>query len=573
VAERHIRWHIAVTTALAVAVAACGGEPLDPDQGDPNGLAGCTDPVEVVLAVGQSTVVDPAAGNGCIRFPAAGAGGAEYLYVASATNGSETSSGTSTSYSVQGATISAAQSMAALPPAPVTAAVHRHEPQSRRAAFHDLLRQRERTFASQAGALALNRARISALAAVVPPTLGSERSFQVCKSIECTAFETVTATAKHVGPKGAIYLDNTVPPDGYTQAELDSVGYLFDNYLYPIDTVAFGRESDLDSNGVVVVLLTDQVNKLSPDCNTSGSVILGFFYGNDLIPSNPGSNGGEVFYGLVPDPDNAQCSISHEFASNYLAPTFIHEFQHMISFNQHVLLRGGLSEDTWLNEGLSHFAEELGGEQIPDAYCVDQDCRTQFDVGDLQNAYGYLLDPESYFLIEPATSSGTLEERGANWLFVRWLVDQFGGGGSGTAFTRQLVGTQRLGAANVATLTGVPFGTLVPQWQLANYLDDLPGFTPQDGRLHYTSWNFRGTFSQFNSQDPSDFPLAFPLVPDSMTAGTFSRNGTLRAGSAMHLRIVQPANGEPIVVQLTDSLKRAIGGVIAAPRVGVARVR
>jgi hypothetical protein len=41
----------------------------------------------------------------------------------------------------------------------------------------------------------------------------------------------------------------------------------------------------------------------------------------------------------------------------------------------------------------------------------------------------------------------------------------------------------------------------------------------------------------------------------------------------MHLRIVQPANGEPIVVQLTDSLKRAIGGVIAAPRVGVARVR
>jgi hypothetical protein len=58
-----------------------------------------------------------------------------------------------------------------------------------------------------------------------------------------------------------------------------------------------------------------------------------------------------------------------------------------------------------------------------------------------------------------------------------------------------------------------------------------------------------------------------------MKTATFSRSGTLRAGSAMHLRIVQPANGEPIVVQLTDSLKRAIGGVIAAPRVGVARIR
>jgi hypothetical protein len=560
--------------ALAVALVACGGEPLDPDQGDPNGLAGCTDPVEVVLSVGQAAVVDPATGNGCIRFPAAGASGAEYVYVASATNGSETSSGTSTSYSVQGATVTAAAAMAAMPQAPVAAAARHHERPSPRAAFHDMLRQRERTFAAQASPLALSRARLSAAAAdVVAPVVGSQRSFQVCKSIECTAFESVTATAKHVGPKGAIYLDNTVPPDGYTQAEIDSVGYLFDNYLYPIDTTAFGRESDLDSNGVVVVLLTDQVNKLSPNCNTTGSVILGFFYGNDLIPSNPGSNGGEIFYGLVPDPDNASCSISHNFASNYLAPTFIHEFQHMISFNQHVLLRGGLSEDTWLNEGLSHFAEELGGAQIPDAYCVDQDCRTQFDIGDLQNAYGYLLDPEAYFLVEPASSSGTLEERGANWLFVRWLVDQFGDGGVGTDFTKALVGTQRLGAANVAFLTGVPFGTLVPQWQLANYLDDLPGFTPQEDRLRYTSWNLRGTFAQFNSQDPADFPRAFPLVPDSMKTATFSRSGTLRAGSAMHLRIVQPANGEPIVVQLTDSLKRAIGGVIAAPRVGVARIR
>jgi hypothetical protein len=30
--------------------------------------------------------------------------------------------------------------------------------------------------------------------------------------------------------------------------------------------------------------------------------------------------------------------------------TFIHEFQHMISFNQHVLVRGGDGEVLWLNE-------------------------------------------------------------------------------------------------------------------------------------------------------------------------------------------------------------------------------
>src|SRR2546427_8348057 len=41
--------------------------------------------------------------------------------------------------------------------------------------------------------------------------------------------------------------------------------------------------------------------------------------------------------------------------------TFIHEFQHMISFGQHYLGRAGAPEVLWLNEGLSHYAEEMGG--------------------------------------------------------------------------------------------------------------------------------------------------------------------------------------------------------------------
>ena len=95
--------------------------------------------------------------------------------------------------------------------------------------------------------------------------------------------------------------------------DLADVGILFDDFLYPIDTTAFGRESDIDANGVVIVLLTHRVNALSPDCNAQGSVILGYFFGADLLPrssNNPGSNEGEIFYGLVPDPDNTACDIS-----------------------------------------------------------------------------------------------------------------------------------------------------------------------------------------------------------------------------------------------------------------------
>ena len=65
------------------------------------------------------------------------------------------------------------------------------------------------------------------------------------------------------------------------------------------------------------MLLTQQVNALSPNCNSTGSVILGYFFGADLLPhssSNPGSNEAEIFYGLVPDPCNPSCDISEAFA-------------------------------------------------------------------------------------------------------------------------------------------------------------------------------------------------------------------------------------------------------------------
>ncbi len=569
------------TLALFVlAIGACGGDAVAPNPGNgppgdstPSpGIVSCSNPTDISLPVGGAQVLDPASNGGCVRFPAAAANGAEYLYLAAATNGHESSAGVSVSYELRGAPVSLTASMAN-PSSPVPQSLSLSTVPHRNAGFDAMLRQRERSLARNTAAVSLSRARISANLVPIPPVVGSHRTFKVCKTIDCTAFVDVAATARHVGPKGAIYLDDSVPSGGYTLAEIDSVGFLFDNYLYPVDTVSFGRESDLDNNGVVAVLLTDQVNALSPNCDADGSVILGFFYGNDLLPSNVGSNGGEVFYGLVPDPTNTKCGISHEFASAYLAPTFIHEFQHMISFNQHVLVRGGLSEDTWLNEGLSHYAEELGSRSIPDQYCVNNDCLTQFAIGDLQNAYSYLGDPESFFLVEPSSSTGLLEERGANWLFVRWLVDQFGSDIIGATFTRSLVATSKLGADNVAAITGVAFATLVPQWQLANYLDDLPGFVAQDARLRYSSWNFRTTFDAFHQQNPGSFAAGYPLLPDTMLSSAYDRKGTLRAGSGPFLRVIQPAQGETVTVQLTDSLRRAIGASTAAPRIGIARIR
>ena len=567
-----------ILALCAVAAAGCSGEPISPNPGGPPGqTVSCTQPAAVTLDVGGSGVFDPAAAGGCIQLPAS-APGAEHLVIALATNGTETSAGVSTSYQLKSATPAAATAAAEFPESSAPDLVRALSPMlssfgapKSNAGFHALLRDRERLLSASpavAAAFSLGATPVTA----VPPVVGSTRTFKVCSSTNCNSFVDVAATAKYVGPKGAIYLDDTVPTGGYTQADIDSVGFLFDNHMYPIDTTAFGRESDLDANGVVVVLLTDQVNKLSPSCNSSGSVILGYFFGSDLVPGANGTNNGEVFYGLVPDPSNSACTISRTFTSRVLAPTFIHEFQHMISFNQHVRVRGGLSEDTWLNEGLSHFAEELGARLIPDALCYSTDCFTQYAFGDVDNAYEYLRDPEESYLVEPSSSTGTLEERGANWLFVRWLVDHFSGADSlGTGFTRALVGTTRVGAANVAATTGVAFSTLIPEWQMANYLDDLPGFTPANTRLQYRSWNFRTTYESLNSQAPSSYPVPYPLTPDS-TRGNYVRRGTLRGGSGRHLRVIQAASSSAVTLQLTDSLGAALTAT-TAPRIGVVRVR
>jgi hypothetical protein len=483
--------------------------------------------------------------------------------VAVAGEGTETDAGVTADYALDGATIGAA---ARLEPRVARAAGRTAGPAGR---FHDRLRGLERDLAARSVSPdALGRPAL-AVAAAAPPVVGEERTFKVCETPTCGTFVDAVATARVVAQRVAIYLDNDAPAGGYTDADLLQVASLFDDHLYPIDTAAFGRESDIDANDVVVVLLTQRINQLSPNCNTSGSVILGYFFGLDLLPAEANSNDGEIFYGLVPDPNNPTCGVSKSFATGFLPPVFIHEFQHMISFNQHVLEAGSnFTEDTWLNEGLSHYAEELGGRLVPDAECqpLFENCESQFIGGNIDNAFEYLSDPEAHFLVEPGSSQGELAERGANWLFVRWLVDHFAAEQPvGNDFTRRLVQTSNRGSANVETETGEAFPDLVAQWQLANYLEDLPGFTPGDPRQQYSSWGLREVFELNFGQ--------YPLDPLQTSDGDVNLAGTLRGGSGVHLRVVQPAAAPELELRLTDGDGISPVSASAQPRIALVRIR
>ena len=429
--------------------------------------------------------------------------------------------------------------------------------------FHRMLRQRG---AEMARAAALRGPAFRAPpVATAPPTVGTKRTFKVCSSTTCQATKNVAATAQFVGAHAAIFVDDSVPAGGFTASDLAEVGNEFDTVLYPIDTDRFGAESDLDGNGVVIVLLTKQINALVPKPGCTTAFITGYFYPGDLAPGFAAQyNDGEVFYGMVPDPGGVvSCAYSTSFVKRIIPVTFIHEFQHMISFNQHVLLRGGNDEVLWLNEAMSHLAEELGGLHY-DSLNIDSTA-SRFVLGDLYNAGLFLANPEAVTVVAEE-GNGELEERGAGWLFVRYLLDRYG-----PAISRSLEQTAQTGGPNVQAATGTAFETLLGHWMLALYVSDLPGFTAPP-ELRYTSWDFRTTFAALNSQDPQDFPFAFPLRPDSGNGQSAGFSGMLSAGSGAYLRLKQFTSSAAFGL----TFRGPSGGALPAtgvPQLAIVRVR
>src|SRR3989449_141964 len=148
-----------------------------------------------------------------------------------------------------------------------------------------------------------------ASAAASPPGMGSLRTFQVCAKTDCSRFDRVGARVRALKTKVAIYVDTLAPAGGLDSTALDNIANTFDSRLYAIDTAAFGRESDIDSNTVVLVLMTNTVNKLvtASACSTAG-FLAWFFFGVYPVTAgrnNPRPTPGAVFCVIASDPSRS----------------------------------------------------------------------------------------------------------------------------------------------------------------------------------------------------------------------------------------------------------------------------
>ena len=416
------------------------------------------------------------------------------------------------------------------------------------------LRRRESQLLRAAGGILRPQASSTLAACATAPQVGSRCDFEVIN--KDNQFEKVTAEVKAITTRAIVLQDIEAPATGsLTSADFQALGAVFDDPIYATDVATFGSPSDIDNNGKVLILLTPVVNELT-DRGASG-FIAGFFYGCDLLSKSScsGSNRAEMFYALTADPGGQHSDArTRDAVMRALPPVLAHEFQHMINFAR----RGSTTDALWLSEGMAHHAEDVVGTVFENR-------------GDTQNANTFKQQNYTrgnrYLRATNATSLigeeeiGTLELRGAAWLFVKYLADRFG-----NDILQRITGSTQTGVANVVTQAGRPWSELLADWGIALYVDDAPevaGVTV-DPKYKFSSINLRQKLANANS--------AYPLQPTSYNFQDFVHRTTIEASAQTYVTVSAGTNSP----SLSFTFGGAFGGNFsssASPQITVFRLR
>lgn len=387
--------------------------------------------------------------------------------------------------------------------------------------------------------------KITGLAAT--PTVGTLITLNANGNDACTNRQNAIGRVAAVSKSAIVIADTTAPAGGFTDADYASFATTFDTLIFPIDTTNFGAPFDMDNNGRIVLFFTPAVNRLTP--KGAKYFIGGFFFSRDLFPVTAttqvpfpcaSSNEGEMFYLPVVDPSK---TINEQFASKTAIQTqtigtLIHEFQHLINASRRIYITDASDfEDVWLNEGMSHTAEELLYQRIT-GFTPKSDLNlatitsTQARL-DAVNAYQLQnLFRLSDYMQATETSSAyvqndSLETRGGTWGLLRYAMDQ--SPGTQSQYLKSLVNSAFNGAKNFDAVFAGTFSNTIAWTQAFNIalFTDNAGFTI-DPKYTILSWNFRSVLPQVNTN-------AFPLKTRSLIGGT-AQTLSMQGGSAGYLR-------------------------------------
>ncbi len=306
------------------------------------------------------------------------------------------------------------------------------------------------------GTLSGSPVTFTATAVALPANM---RQYNVSTRNGCTNISLRTGEIKAETAHLTIIADVSNPAGGFTQADYDAIGATFESLVWPVLTGNFGAPADIDGGGRVVAFFTSAVNALTPDGSTS--FVGGFFFARDLLPKIkdgvitdfdcPGSNVAEMFYLLAPDPTGT-LGLAHstDFVRNIAVGVIGHEMQHLINASRRLYISTTAKdfEEVWMEEGLSHIAEELlfyeASNSVPrsnlmlgDLQGATADAATMYARANLQRFSLYLKDPSNN---SPYADNDRLATRGATWSMLRYLADR----GSATTITGQACSSQAI---------------------------------------------------------------------------------------------------------------------------------
>lgn len=379
--------------------------------------------------------------------------------------------------------------------------------------------------------------------------VGDELQLNVQSDSACTLPDYRSGRVVAITERAVVVEDVNNPAGGFTPEEYRSIGITFDTLVYPVAATNFGEPVNLNGNGRVLIFYTRAVNELT--ARNQDSYVGGFFHARDLFPRTDtprftrcaGSNYAEMFYMLVPDPEGVVNGNrrSKSMVLNTTIGVLGHEFQHLINAARrlHVLrLSRNWNEEVWLNEGLSHIAEELIGHRMAGltpgrnigwVELNNEPARsafTQFYSANFTRLQVYLSEPET----ETAIGQDNLATRGATWQFLRYAADRRGG--AQDRLWRNLVNTEAAGMANLRAALGVEPLEWMQDWVISIYTDDEVARVAQI--YQQRSWNFRSIYPAM--RDSRGQPLGgYPLKTVTLENGR-TTSLTIRAASGAFLR-------------------------------------
>jgi len=344
------------------------------------------------------------------------------------------------------------------------------------------------------------------------------------------------------------YTDDANPANGYTQAQIQALAQSFEDQIWGAQTAFFGPPTDIDNNERIAIFITQEVNK-------AGGGLLGFVNPCDFIPQAQapnGSNEGEIFYLIAPDPTGMHATGVYTVADALDDAILVlaHEQTHITQAGRRDAANNPFMDIPWA-EGQATAAEHFVGHadlgnQTGQNYGIDLafDFADAFPINWYSSPFADFIAwwgwkpgntkapgaPELCSWLDRATNEtdicqGVRNIYGVPWSLFQWITDQFFLGQEAN-FHQGLIDSPLNGFALIEAVSGRTMASMMPPWSAAIYLDDRAAVDPS---MTFASWDF---FDIFDGLIPSQQPQPYMWGFTDRTL-----NVQIRDGSTAYLRV------------------------------------